>query len=63
MSLDDLFKISLNAARSKRGDAFYDHAGVTSDAEFEEIFEEAKKFVSFVKSKIKKEFPDLGISL
>ncbi len=65
-TLDASFKKTLilfNAARAKRGDAFYDHASVTSDTEFKEIFEEAEKFVTFVKSKIKKDFPDLGATL
>ena len=65
-TLDASFKKTLilfNDARAKRGDAFYDHASVTSETEFKEIYQEAKKFVSFIKSKIEKEFPDLGATL
>lgn len=64
--LDESFKTTLilfNDARSKRADAFYDHESVTSDTEYKDIFEEAKKFVAFAKDKIKKEFPGLGKSL
>ena len=61
--LDSSFKNTLilfNDARSKRGDAFYDRENVTSETEYKEIFEEAKKFVQFICDGIKKEFPDLG---
>lgn len=61
--LDSSFKNTLilfNDARSKRGDAFYDHANVTSETEYKEIYEEAEKFVEFVKNKIKKEFSNLA---
>lgn len=59
-TLDSSFKDTLilfNDARTKRAEAFYDHASVTSDTEFQEIFEETKKFVNFAKNKIRKEFP------
>lgn len=58
-ALDSSFKETLilfNSAREKRSDAFYDHATVTSETEYEEIFEEAKNFINFVRNKIKKEF-------
>lgn len=61
--LDNSFKDTLilfNDARAKRSSAFYDHAEVASDTEYEEIFDEAKKFVNFVRNKIKKDFTDLG---
>jgi len=61
--LDNSFKKTLilfNDARSKRGEAFYDHANVTSETEYKEIFEESGKFVKFIRDKIKKEFPDLA---
>jgi uncharacterized protein (UPF0332 family) len=64
--LDDSFKSTLilfNDARSKRSDAFYDRASVTSDTEYEEVFKEAKKFVAFVRAKIKKDFPNFGKNL
>lgn len=60
--LGDSFKTTLilfNSARQKRADAFYDHASVTTETEYEEIFEEAKKFVDFIRTKIKKEFQNL----
>lgn len=62
-ALDGSFKDTLilfNEARSKRGDAFYDHADVTSETEFKEVFKESENFVKFVKHKIKKEFPELS---
>lgn len=61
--LDKSFKDTLilfDDARAKRASAFYDHAEVASDTEYEEIFDEAKKFVNFVRNKIKKDFRDLG---
>lgn len=61
--LDKSFKETLalfNDARAKRAEAFYDHASVTSETEYREIFEESKKFISFVKNKINKDFPALG---
>lgn len=64
--LDDSYKDTLilfNDARSKRSDAFYDRASVTSNTEYEEVFEEAKRFVAFARGKIKKEFPELGNKL
>lgn len=62
-TLDKSFKDTLilfNDARAKRAEAFYDHAHVTSETEYKEILEEAKKFIGFVRNKIKKEFPALG---
>lgn len=64
--LDKSFKDTLilfNEARTKRGDAFYDHADVTSETEFNELYDEAEKFVKYVKSRIKKDFPELGAGL
>jgi len=64
--LDGSFKDTLilfNEARSKRGDAFYDHADVTSETEFKEIFKESENFVKFAKNKIKKEFAEIGKSV
>jgi len=61
--MEDSFRDTLilfNDARSKRADAFYDHASVASETEYKEIFEETRKFVNFIKNKIKKEFPQLG---
>ena len=61
--LDKPFKETLmlfDDARAKRANAFYDRASVTSETEYKEIFEEAKKFVQFIRDRIKKEFPDLG---
>jgi len=61
--LGDPFKNTLvlfNDARAKRSSAFYDHADVTSDAEYGEIFDEAEKFVNFVRNKIKKDFFEFG---
>ena len=61
--LDSSFRdilILFNDARSKRADAFYDHASVASETEYKEIFEEAKKFANFIKNKIKKEFTQFG---
>lgn len=61
--LDKSFKDTLilfDDARAKRSSAFYNHAEVASDTEYEEIFDEAKKFVNFVRDKIKKDFTDLG---
>ncbi len=64
--LDNSFKDTLilfNDARSKRGDAFYDHADVTSETEYKELYKESKIFVEYVKNRIKKEFRELGKSL
>lgn len=64
--LDSFFKDTLilfNDARSKRGDAFYDHADVTSETEYKELYKESEKFVEHVKSRIKKEFRDLAKGL
>lgn len=64
--LDKSFKdilILFNDARTKRADAFYEHASVTSETEYKEIFTEAKNFITFVKSKIKKDFSKLGKDL
>ena len=64
--LDNSFKDTLilfNDARSKRGDAFYDHADVTSGTEYKELYKESEKFVEYVKDRIKKEFHELGKSL
>lgn len=61
--LDKSFKETLilfDDARTKRAAAFYDRAFVTSETEYKEIFEESKKFIGFVRNKIKKEFPALG---
>jgi len=52
--------ILFDSARQKRGVAFYDHADIVSETEFKELFSEAKKFIVYVKSKIKKEFPSLA---
>lgn len=65
-ALDASFKDTLalfNDARSKRGDAFYDHADVVSETEFKELFAEADKFAKLIRAKIKKEFPELGKGL
>lgn len=62
-ALDKSFKEQLalfNDARSKRADAFYDHAGLISETEYKEIFDESKHFVELLRSKIKKDFPNLG---
>jgi uncharacterized protein (UPF0332 family) len=64
--LDRSFKNTLilfNDARSKRGDAFYDHADVTSETEYKELCKESAKFVEYVKNRIKKEFRDLAKGL
>lgn len=64
--LDKSFKDTLilfDDARAKRSSAFYDHADVASDTEYEEIFDEANKFVSFVRNKIKRDFIELGRGL
>lgn len=64
--LDSSFKDTLilfNDARSKRGDAFYDHAEVTSETEYKELCKESEKFVEYVKGRIKKEFRDLAKGL
>ncbi len=61
--LDTSFKDTLalfNDARSKRGEAFYDHATVTSETELDELLKEAKKFVDYVKARIRKEFSALA---
>lgn len=55
--------ILFNDARSKRGCAFYDHADVTSETEYREIYKESEKFVEYVKNRIKKEFKNLGAEL
>ena len=59
--LDVSFKsilILFNDARTKRADAFYDHASVTSETEYKEILNEAERFVNFAKDKIKHTFPE-----
>jgi len=59
---DDRIKESIatfNDARQKRGTAFYDRVDVVSQNEFNEFFLESKKFITYVKTKIKKEFPKL----
>lgn len=64
--LDNSFKdilILFNDARSKRGDAFYDHADVTSETEYKELYKESEKFIEYVKNRIKKEFSDLAKGL
>lgn len=48
--------VLFNSARQKRAEAFYDHAGVTSESEFNELFKEAKVFINYIRNKIKKEF-------
>jgi uncharacterized protein (UPF0332 family) len=61
--LDKSFKDTLvlfDDARAKRSSVFYDHANVTSDTEYDEILEEAKRFVNFARSRIKKDFAGLG---
>lgn len=63
---DDYIKKSIilfDSARQKRGAAFYDHTDVVSEVEFNELFKEAKAFISYIKAKIKKEYPDYGFSL
>jgi len=65
-AFDPSFKDTLalfNDARSKRGDAFYDHADVISETEFKELFAEADKFARLIRARIKKEFPELGKGL
>ena len=57
------FNFFFNDARSKRGDAFYDHADVTSETEYKELCKESEKFVEYVKNRIKKEFSDLAKGL
>jgi len=64
--LDSSFKDTLilfNDARSKRGDAFYDHAEVTSETEYKELYRESEKFVEYARRRIKKEFRELGKSI
>jgi len=63
---DDYIKkaiILFNDAKQKRGDAFYDRAGVVSETEFNELLKETKTFVSHIKNKIKKEFSEYGKNL
>ncbi|MFH0731458.1 MAG: SAV_6107 family HEPN domain-containing protein [Candidatus Omnitrophota bacterium] len=43
-------------ARQKRGNAFYDHTDVVSEAEFNELLKETRSFVVYVKGKLEKEF-------
>ncbi len=52
-----------NNAKQKRSNAFYDRADVVSEREFEELLEEAKKFVEYIKDKIKQDFPDFSKKL
>ena len=62
-ALDASFKDTLNLfndARSKRGDAFYDRASVTSETEYKEILKESDKLVGFVRNKIKKDYSEFG---
>ncbi|MFA5316000.1 MAG: hypothetical protein WC369_01090 [Dehalococcoidales bacterium] len=62
-TLDDSYRgvlVLFNGARSKRADAFYDRPSVASDTELKELLKEAEKFTAFVKSKIKKDFPEYG---
>lgn len=49
-----------NDAKQKRSNAFYDRTDVVSEREFEELLEEAKKFVEYVRDKIKQDFPDFS---
>lgn len=49
-----------NDAKQKRSNAFYDRTDVVSKGEFEELLEEARKFVKYIKDKIKKDFPDFS---
>ncbi len=49
-----------NDARSKRGEAFYDRATVTSQTELDELLKETKKFVEYVKARIRKDFSALA---
>ncbi len=56
---DDYIKKSViifDTARQKRGIAFYDHTDVVSEIEFDELFNETKKFVNYIKNRIKKEY-------
>lgn len=43
--------------RIKRNITDYDTAGMISEKEFKEIFEEAENFYSFVKRRVKEEYP------
>lgn len=52
-----------NDARQKRGEAFYNHAGVVSESEFNELLKEVKQFAGYIKNKIKQEFPDYSKEL
>lgn len=52
--------ILFDAARQKRGIAFYDHADIVSETEFKELFGEAKLFVEHVRDRIKREFAVFG---
>ena len=57
---DDNIKKSIilfDSARQKRGAAFYDHTDVVSEVEFNELFNEAKAFITYIKARIKKEHP------
>lgn len=55
--------ILFDAARQKRGAAFYDHTDVVSEVEFDELFDETKRFVDYMRNKIKKEHALLGKSI
>lgn len=48
--------ILFNDAKQKRGNVFYDRAGVVSETEFKELLKETKAFINYIKNKIKKEF-------
>ncbi len=61
-SFKDTF-ILFDDARTKRANAFYDRANVTSETEYKELYKEARIFITLVSDKIKKEFPKLGESL
>ena len=52
--------ILFDAARQKRGIAFYDHADIVSETEFKELFGEAKLFVEHIRDRIKREFAVFG---
>jgi hypothetical protein len=63
-SIDDEYiksVISLfDDARKKRAKAFYDRAEVVGDEEFREILDETRKFIEYIKNKIKKDFPNFS---